>query len=165
MRRLNLWNLYYSCESGGEIMFISRQKWIKTRFLCIIFIFFLSCLVTFPTPFLIPSEWGTMSQWLKGIQSLSERHSVTEWIRFTQRVGGRTAGKEDIYSLFVSIITNRWNIQWIIIYLITCQKNTIPLPQFWPWYSFSKRNIQIHAESVFLHQTAAWIDLFPPGGA
>ena len=69
---------------------------------------------------------GTMSQGLKGIQSLSERHSVSDWIRFTQRVGGRTVGKEEIYSLFVSIITNRWNIQWIIIYLITGKKRNNP---------------------------------------
>ena len=129
----------------------------QDAFLCTIFIFFLSCLVTFLTPSLTPSGWGYN-------ESVTERHSVTDWIRFTQRLGGRTAGKEEIYSLFVSIITNRWNIQWIIIYLITRQKNIIPLPQFWPWYSFSKRNIQIHAESAFLHQTAAWIDLFPPDG-
>ena len=116
---------------------------------------FLSCHLPYPLP---------DTFWMGYNESVTERHSVTDWIRFTQRLGGRTAGKEEIYSLFVSIITNRWNIQWIIIYLITRQKNIIPLPQFWPWYSFSKRNIQIHAESAFLHQTAAWIDLFPPDG-
>ena len=43
------------------------------------FLFFLFCLVTFPTP---PPRHllngGTMSQGLKCIQSLSERHSVTD---------------------------------------------------------------------------------------
>ena len=47
-------------------------------FLCVIFI---SCLVTFSTtipPSQIPSGGGTMSQGLKGIQSVSERHSVPD---------------------------------------------------------------------------------------
>lgn len=47
-------------------------------FLCVIFI---SCFVTFSTtipPFQIPSGWGTMSQGLKGIQSLTESDSFNE---------------------------------------------------------------------------------------
>lgn len=47
-------------------------------FLCVIFI---SCLVTFSTtipPFRYLLDGGTMSQGLKGIQSVSERHSVPD---------------------------------------------------------------------------------------
>ena len=46
-------------------------------FICNFYLFpFLSC--HFFTPFQIPSGWGTMSQGLKGIQSVSERHSVPD---------------------------------------------------------------------------------------
>ena len=47
-------------------------------FLCVIFI---SCLVTFSTtipPLRYLLDGGTMSQGLKGIQSVSERHSVPD---------------------------------------------------------------------------------------
>ena len=85
-----------------------RIKMNQSMFLCVIFISLLSCLVTFLTPSQMPSEW-------RYNESGTERHSVPDWIRFTQRVGGVAEGKEDIYEFFVTIITNWWNIQWIII--------------------------------------------------